>query len=131
MFAASEAWLAGDAERVLRVLSVLEAEGDGPQLAIWSMSEDLHALGAVQAMTRRGMPIGVAMREARVWGKRQSALERAARRLSTTDVERCLAALARIDALGKGIGLGAPWDELGALALEVAGTRIRPLATLR
>lgn len=131
VFAASEAWLAGDAERVLRILSVLEAEGDGPQLAIWSMSEDLHALAAVQTMTGRGMPIGVAMREARVWGKRQSAFERAVRRLALADVERCLAALARIDALGKGVGQGDPWDELVALALEVSGTPVRPLAEVR
>ncbi len=128
VFAASEAWLAGDAARALRVLSVLEAEGDGPQLALWALGEDLHALAAVQAMTRDGMPMAVAMRNARVWGKRQAGLERAAKRTPPGSVERLLAGLAQVDALSKGIGRGNAWDELAVLALDFAGTPARPLA---
>ena len=126
VFAASEAWLAGDAARVLRVLSMLEAEGDGPQLAIWTMSEDLHAIAAVLSMTRDGTPMAVALRNARVWGKRQVALERAARRLTLAAVERALATLATIDAMSKGIGRGNAWDELLVLAMTVAGKTARP-----
>lgn len=126
-FAASEAWLSGDAARALRVLAVLEAEGDGPQLALWILGEDLHALAAVQAMVRDGMPLAVALRNARVWGKRQAALERASRRLTQAQVENALAALAVIDALSKGIGRGNAWDELAALAIDVAGTPPRPV----
>ena len=129
-FAASEAWLSGDAARALRVLSVLEAEGDGPQLALWILGEDLHALAAVQAMVRDGTPLAVALRNARVWGKRQAALERASRRLTQAQVEGALAALAVIDALSKGIGHGNAWDELAALAMEVAGTPPRPVARM-
>jgi DNA polymerase-3 subunit delta len=131
VFAASEAWLSGDAGRVLRILTVLEGEGDGPQLAIWSLSEDLHALAAVQAIVQQGVPMAVALREAHVWGRRQSVLERAARRVAPADVERWLAALARVDALGKGVGQGNAWDQLTALALDVAGKPARPLATIR
>jgi DNA polymerase III subunit delta len=127
VFAASEAWLSGDAARALRVLSVLEAEGDGPQLALWTLGEDLHALAAVHAMMRDGMPMAVALRNARIWGKRQSALERAAKRVGPGDVERLLAGLATVDALSKGIGRGNAWDELSALAMDLAGTPARPL----
>ena len=131
VFAASDAWLNGDAARALRVLSVLEAEGDGPQLALWALGEDLHALAAVQAMTRDGMPMVVALRNARVWGKRQSALERAARRMTQASIERLLASLARIDALSKGIGLGNAWDELTVLAMDFAGKPARPAEAMR
>jgi DNA polymerase-3 subunit delta len=127
--AASEAWLAGDAPRVLRVLSVLEAEGDGPQLAVWTLGEDLHALAAVQAMVREGTPVAVALRNARVWGKRQNAMERAVKRVSPPAVERMLASLARIDALSKGIGVGNAWDDFTALAVDLAGKPARPVAT--
>ena len=130
VFAASEAWLAGDAARVLRVLSMLEAEGDGPQLAIWTMSEDLHAIAAVLSMTREGTPMPVALRNARVWGKRQVALERAARRLTLAAVEQALATLATIDAVSKGIGKGNAWDELIVLAMTIAGRTAR-MATPR
>jgi DNA polymerase-3 subunit delta len=126
VFAASEAWLAGDAARCVRILIALQAEGDGPQLAIWSLGEDLHALAAVQAMTRDGTPTPVALRNARVWGKRQPAMERAARRLRATEVAQHLASLARIDALSKGIGRGDAWDEVIALALAMAGKPAHP-----
>lgn len=126
VFAASEAWLAGDAARVLRVLSMLEAEGDGPQLAIWTLGEDLHAMAAVQAMTRDGMPMQAALRNARVWGKRQAALERAVRRIPVAAVEQALATLANVDALSKGIGRGNAWDDLIVLAMTVAGKTTRP-----
>ncbi len=131
VFAASEAWLVGDAARALRVLCVLEAEGDGPQLALWALGEDLHALAAVQAMTRDGAPMASALRNARVWGKRQAALERAARRVTPGTVERLLAGLAQVDALSKGIGRGNAWDELTVLALDFAGTPARPIAKTR
>ena len=131
VFAASDAWLGGDAARALRVLSVLEAEGDGPQLALWALGEDLHTLAAVQAMTRDGMPMAAALRNARVWGKRQSALERAARRMTQASIERLLASLARVDALSKGIGLGNAWDELTVLAMDLAGKPVRPVEAMR
>jgi DNA polymerase-3 subunit delta len=127
VFSASEAWLAGDATRALRVLSVLEAEGDGPQLAIWAIGEDLHAIAAAHAMTRTGTPVAVALRNLRVWGKRQAALERALKRVSAGAAERMLASLARIDALSKGLGAGSAWDELAALAAQLAGKPARPL----
>lgn len=130
VFAASEAWLRGDAARTARVLSVLEADGDGPQLAVWTLGEDLHAIAAVQSMTRSGTPLAVALRNARVWGKRQAALERAVRRVRAPDVERMLSELARIDALSKGIGRGSAWDDLVALALYLAGARVRALAPI-
>jgi DNA polymerase-3 subunit delta len=128
VFAASEAWLLGDAARAARILVALQAEGDGPQLAIWALGEDLHALGAIQAMTREGIPIASALRSARVWGKRQQAMERAVRRMREDEVVRLLVALAHVDALSKGIGCGEAWDEILALALAVAGKPARPLS---
>lgn len=127
VFAASEAWLAGDAARSVRVLVALRDEGEGPQLAVWSLGEDLHAIAAVQAMTRDGTPLAVALRNARVWGRRQQAMERAVRRLRGDDVTALAAALARVDALAKGLGRGDAWDEVLALALAVAGAPARPV----
>jgi len=127
VFAASEAWLAGDAGRALRVLSVLEGSGDGPQLAIWALSEDLHAIAAVQSMASAGTPIAVALRNARVWGKRQAAMERAVRRISAQALHPMLGALARLDALSKGLGRGNAWEDVSALAMAIAGQPCRPV----
>jgi DNA polymerase-3 subunit delta len=129
VFAASEAWLAGDAERAVRVLGVVRAEGEGPQLAVWSLGEDLHAIAAIQSMVREGTPLASALRNVRVWGKRQQAMEKAARRVRGDDLVRFLVALSRIDAMSKGMARGDAWDEITALALAIAGRPARPLAT--
>jgi DNA polymerase III subunit delta len=128
VFELSEAWLAGDAERTLRILASLEAEGEAVTYAVWQLSEDLHALANVQAAVRGGMPLPVALRNVRVWGRRQDALERAVRRVAPEVVAPLIGNLARLDALAKGLGHGHPWDALAAAALAFAGTPARTIA---
>ncbi|MEO8305302.1 MAG: DNA polymerase III subunit delta [Betaproteobacteria bacterium] len=131
VFQLSEAWLANDAARALRIISVLEAEGEGIQLLLWQLAEDVHALAAVLDATASGAPIAAALRNARVWGKRQAAMERAARRFRSDAIAPFLCALARLDALSKGIGRGNVWDELRTTALAMAGKPSVPLPALR
>ncbi len=125
VFELSEAWLAGDASRVVRILRALQAEGDAPTLLIWQLSEDVHAIATVAAMVRNGTPASAAVRNARVWGKRQAALERAVSRVAPSTIASLLVALARLDALAKGIGIGNPWDELETVALALAGAPVQ------
>lgn len=127
IFELSEAWLAGDPGRTLRILTALEGAGDGVTLPIWQLSEDVHALASVVAQARSGMSVESAVKGARVWGKRQQALERAARRVSPALVAPLLLALARLDALAKGIGDGNPWSELATTGLALAGAKVGPL----
>lgn len=131
VFELSEAWLAGDAARAVRILRSLEAEGEAPTLAVWQLSEDVHALAAVSVQVRGGTSLQAAVRSARVWGKRQSALERAVQRVAPTLVPQLLSACARLDALAKGIGRGSVWDDLATAALALAGKPALPLPTGR
>ena len=121
VFELSAAWLAGDAARALRIIAALEAEGEGLPLLLWQLGEDIHALAAVLDATAGGMPVATAVRNARVWGKRQAALERAARRVKPEAIAPMVRALATLDALAKGIGRGNAWDDLRTLALTLAG----------
>jgi DNA polymerase-3 subunit delta len=125
VFQLSEAWLAGDSARALRILAALEAADEGVPLILWQLGEDLHALAAVITMMADGTPISAAVRSARVWGSRQAAMERAARRTERAEIPLLLLRLARLDALAKGIGLGSVWDELTDVALALCG---QPLA---
>lgn len=127
VFQLSEAWLAGDAARALRIIAALEAEGEGIQLLLWQLGEDIHALGTVLGASAAGTPVPAAVRGARVWGKRQAAMERAARRVAPEALPPLAAALARLDALSKGIGRGNVWDELRTTALALAGKPALPL----
>lgn len=115
----SEAWLRGDAARMLRIVDGLQGEGEPITLVAWQLGEDLHALAAVHEAMGRGQSLPTAMRNVRVWGKRQPALERAARRVEAACILPLLAALAKLDAQAKGIGRGNPWDALVAIALEL------------
>jgi DNA polymerase-3 subunit delta len=121
VFQLSEAGLAGDAARTIRIVAALQAEGEEIQLLLWQLGEDVHALAAVLDAVSAGTPVASAVRAARVWGKRQAAMERAARRLSAADLPPLLRALGRLDAVSKGIGRGNAWDELAATALALAG----------
>ena len=57
-------------------------------------------------------------------------LERAARRVAPESLAPLVIALARLDALAKGIGRGNPWDELAAVALALVGKPTRPLTVV-
>ncbi len=120
VFQLSEAWLAGDAARTVKILAGLEAEGEGIPLLLWQLGEDIHALASVLEATASGVPLAAAVKNARVWGKRQAALERAARRVKAKAIAPMLRSLATLDALAKGIGRGNPWDDLRSLALKLA-----------
>lgn len=121
VFQLSEAWLAGDAARACRILGVLEAAGEGVPLIVWQLGEDLHALAGALIAQANGAQVSAAMRNARVWGKRQAAMERALRRVQPAMLPGLLTRLARLDALAKGIGRGDVWDALRELALALAG----------
>jgi DNA polymerase-3 subunit delta len=128
VFQLSGSWLAGDAPRVLRILGVLQAEGDAPIQAIWQLVEDVHAIAAVHTMMREGAPMPSAIRNVRVWGKRQAALERAVNRVAPASIPPLLVALANLDALSKGLGRGDSWDALTDVALAVCGKPLFALA---
>jgi DNA polymerase-3 subunit delta len=128
VFQLSESWLAGDAARSLRILAALEAAGEGVPLLLWQLGEDLHAVAFVLAATGTGTPISAAVRNARAWGKRRAAMERAARRLDAATLSALLVRLTVIDALAKGIGKGNVWEELADIALALCGRALEVTA---
>ena len=102
----------------------LQAEGDAPVPAIWQLAEDVHAIAAVHTQVREGTPLSSAVRNVRVWGKRQAALERAVSRVAPASVPALLLSLANLDALSKGLGSGDAWDALADVALTLCGKPI-------
>jgi DNA polymerase-3 subunit delta len=120
--ALSEALLGGDAVRVCRILAGLQAEGESVQLVLWQVADDTHALLAVAQASRDGQSTANALRNARVWGKRQAAMERAVRRVDGRALSAMLPDLARLDRISKGIGKGEVWDEVREYTLRFIAT---------
>ncbi len=116
----SEAMLAGDAERYVRILDGLRAEGTATVLILWAVAEDIRTLAKVVRAMKQSGNLANALREARVWGVRQKLVERAAMRFTPTFAERALRQAALIDKLIKGLRHGDVWDELLQLGVRCA-----------
>ena len=117
----SEAFLRGDLPRYGRVLNGLQAEGEQAPRLSWQLSEDVHALGSIFMARREGVPMVQALRNARVWGKRQKAMEVAANQIDPRRIAALLKQCATLDAQSKGQAPGDAWLTLGGLAAQAHG----------
>jgi len=117
----SEAFLRGDLARYGRVLAGLQAEGEQAPRLSWQLSEDVHALGSVFMARREGIPMVQALRNARVWGKRQKAMEAASQSIDPRRIAPLLKQCATLDAQSKGQAPGDAWLTLGRLAALAHG----------
>lgn len=113
-----EAMLAGDAARLTRTLDGLQQEGEAPPLVLWAMTEEVRALAQVKAGQKQGLSVDALLKEARVWGARQSLFKRALQRIDDAQAKASLAHAARIDRMIKGAaGGGDVWNEFLRLGL--------------
>ncbi len=119
------ALIEGDAVRIARMLDGLKGEGAAPPMALWSICEEIRAIGRVLAGAESGRPLNQLWREAKVWGvPHQNLMQQNLRRFNTRQVMRALRHAAAIDRMIKGLAKGDAWDELLQLALRFK--RVRP-----
>ena len=121
VFKLGEAVLAGQVARALRMLDGLQAEGEAAVLVHWTLAEDIRALKRVKDAARKGKPLPMALREARVWGAKERLFERAVPLLTDTAIAQLLEAAQVCDGLVKGLKHADwpqdPWDGLQRLVL--------------
>ena len=120
VFKLSEAMLGGDAERYVRILDGLRAEGTATVLILWAIAEDIRTLAKVSRAMQQSGNLSGALRDARVWGAKQKLIERAVRRFTPVFAERALRQAAQVDKLIKGLRQGDVWDELLQLGVRCA-----------
>jgi DNA polymerase-3 subunit delta len=124
VFDLSEAWLAGKAQRVDRILAGLRAEGIAPAVILWSIAREVRLLLQLTENQRGGVPPTESFKRLRLWERRKQLLERALNRLSRSALHKALLALGRIDALIKGQAVGDVWAALRALCLALANSEL-------
>lgn len=121
VFKLSEAVLAGQHQRVQRMLDGLQAEGEAEVLVHYTLSEDIRALKRVKDAMAGGTPLPVALREQRVWGVKERLYERVLPRLSVPALNRLLHAAHQVDGIVKGLKQpdwpSSPWQALHRLAM--------------
>ena len=121
VFKLSEAVLAGQVPRVMRMLDGLQAEGEAAVLVHWTLAEDIRALKRVRDAIDQGKPMPMALREARVWGVKERLFERAVPLLRPLSLAPLVEAAQICDGIVKGLKHPEwphdPWAALQRLAL--------------
>ena len=124
VFKLSEAMLAGDPARLVRMLEGLKGEGEALPLVLWAVSEEIRTLLKLKAGMAQGRPLGALLKEYRIWGPRERMMEPALRRISLPVLEAALQQAAQVDKMIKGLRAkqfaGDAWDAMLQLALKVA-----------
>lgn len=118
VFKLGESVLAGDAERSIRMLDGLRAEGVEATLVLWSLSKAVRDIWG--AVTSGGGP-------ARPWQRQTAALDQAKRRAPRLSFTRLTARAVRADRMIKGRQSGDAWDEMALLAADLCAHPALPL----
>lgn len=121
VFRLTDAVLAGEASRALRVLDGLRAEGTQPVLVSWALSREIALLAKLEFAVAAGESVDRACAQNGVWRNRQAGIKRALGRLSRGRLEGLLARAADVDRTVKGAEHGQPWDALTALVIAAVG----------
>lgn len=126
VFKLSEAMLRGDVARLVRMLEGLKAEGEALPLVLWAVAEELRTLLKLKLAVQQGRPLGMLLKEFRIWGPKEKLMEPALRRTSIKNLRSALQEAAHIDKMVKGLRApefaGDPWDALLQVGLRVART---------
>ncbi len=121
VFNLGEIMIEGDPLRVARVLDGLQGEGTAAPLVLWSLTEEIRAIGKIITGVNSGKPSSMMLREARIFGpSHQSAMQNNLRRFTLVQVTEALRHAAVIDRIVKGLVRGDAWNELLQLALRFA-----------
>jgi len=125
VFKLVEAAFAGDAERALRVLDGLRAEGEQvPALMGWMLNQ-LQLIARLAAHSN----LAAGFRAEHIWPAREALYRKALGRADRAHWDACLVQAARIDRLSKGRGFGDAWNELERLLVAIAKPRAFSLAS--
>ena len=124
VFKLSEAMLAGDPARLVRMLEGLKGEGEALPLVLWAVAEEIRTLLKLKSGMAQGRPLGVLLKEHRIWGPKERMMEPALRRISLATLEKALQDAAQVDKMVKGLRAkafaGDAWDAMLQLGLKVA-----------
>jgi DNA polymerase-3 subunit delta len=124
VFKLSETVLAGQHQRVQRMLDGLRAEGTSEVLVHFALAEDIRALKRVKDAVASGRPLPQVLREQRIWGPKERLFERVLPKLSPAMLDRLLQAAHQVDGVVKGLRFtqwpSDSWQALGRLALMLS-----------
>ena len=121
VFRLTDALLAGQAKRALRILDGLRAEGAAPSLVLWAISRDLGLLSKLKFAARNGALAAPVLKRHGVWPRRQPLVKGALDRIESARLTELIVQAAETDRVIKGVQPGNAWHRLTSLVLAVLG----------
>ena len=123
VFKLSEAVLAGNLARVMRMMDGLQAEGTAEVLVHWTLAEDIRNLKRAKDALASGQPLPMVLRSLRIWGNKEKLFERVVPRLSANAAVRLLHSAHLVDGIVKGLPAenwpSDSWQALRKLAVDM------------
>ena len=116
VFKLVESALAAQADKVLKIVSSLKAEGVAPAIVLWAVVREARILikhKAAQGAAEKEL----ILKKNGVWGERKQLLEMSSKRLSHAKLNQVLVLGAKADRQIKGQQQGDPWETLLAAGL--------------
>ena len=110
IFDLSNAFVAGDKKKTIKIIELLKSEGTQPPLILWALSKEIYNLYKVieEGSSRN------------IWGPRHylDLLSQRAENISGSKIKSALKDIAEIDSAIKGLSKKNPWQSIRELALN-------------
>ncbi|MPS26792.1 DNA polymerase III subunit delta [Pigmentiphaga sp.] len=124
VFKLRDAMLAGDAQRMVRLIEGLRAEGEALPLVLWAVGEEIRLLARLAQAGQQGQSVPALMRTLRFFGTHEQLANQALKRLPPQAWTAAVHHAHEVDKIIKGLRvpgrLPDPWHEITRLALRLA-----------
>jgi DNA polymerase-3 subunit delta len=118
VFKLTETVLSGRVDRILKVLSGIQAEGIPAPVVLWALTREARSLIRIKLALSLGQDNETVFRNNGVWDKRKQLVSGALHRLSDNELHNILVLSARADQQIKGQQGGDAWGTLLAICLR-------------
>lgn len=120
VFKLMDSVLAARVNRILRILSGLQAEGIPAPVVLWALTREARVLIKIKQALAQGQNRAQVFKNNQIWDKRQQLVSDALNRLADSDLNGILTLSAKADRQIKGQQQGDPWETLLAVCLLFA-----------
>lgn len=114
--------IASDSRAAITHLHGLRGEGTEATLILWALSREIRALTLMKESMDNGKSFDFAAKQAGVWDKRKTLMQRAVSRLHIRQLHMLIRKSGQADKIIKGIVRGDIWSVLIDIVLSLAGT---------
>lgn len=117
VFQLADILLAGDAQKTVKLLNRLEAEGIEPNIVLWSLVREWQTLSTLLAAKSQNQPLDKLWGKLRIWQNRKGLYLGALNRLGKTQLDQIQLKLSRLDIALKQSQIARPYIELCHICL--------------